>query len=60
MELTRGETLYNEAAIRYNDLLARFRALQAETDRLRRELAAARAEAVEWKRAAYRQQETAG
>lgn len=49
-ELSRGEQMYNEAAIRHNDLLRRLQALKRENEVLR-------AEAIEWKQKFFRTQD---
>lgn len=59
MELSRGEILYNEAAIRFNDLLRRYQVLRADNARLRRELAEVTANCSEWRQAFYRGREKA-
>lgn len=51
MELSRGESMYNEAAEKFNELLGRYQALQ-------KELAETKAEAQGWKRKYFGLQET--
>lgn len=60
MELLRADLQYNKLVGKFNGLLHRYWALEAENARLRLELAEVTADRLEWRRAAYRARRTAG